>query len=82
MCIRDRDVIIKSGRALTISCRVHMAANTSITIEPGATLMLDGARLHNDCGNTWNGIQIMSHKKTKGELLVSSDAVVEHTAAI
>ena len=78
----NQDVIIKSGRTLTVSCRVHMAANTSITIEPGATLMLDGARLHNDCGNTWNGIQIMSHKKTNGELLASSDAVVEDTAAI
>jgi len=78
----NQDIIIKSGHSLTIACRVHMAVNTSITIEPGATLMLNGARLHNDCGGLWNGIHIMSRKKSEGKLIVSFDTIVEHIAII
>lgn len=73
----NQDIIIKSGYTLEMGCRVHMAKNTSITIEPGATLVLSEAHLHNDCGNNWNGIRIISKRKKKGNLIASTNSIIE-----
>ncbi|MBT8191472.1 MAG: hypothetical protein KJO29_13660, partial [Bacteroidia bacterium] len=49
------NIIVKSTGTLKISCRVSFPAHGRILVEPGGELILNGARLHNDCGDHWNG---------------------------
>jgi len=55
----NRDIIIKSGATLSLSCRISMATSATITVEKGGHLVLDGVRLHNDCGKLWGGIKVI-----------------------
>jgi len=75
----NQDIVIKSGNTLEIRCRVHMAKNTSITIEPNARLILNECRLHNDCGHKWDGIRILRKRKKIGELVSSPNSIIENT---
>jgi hypothetical protein len=59
------DLIIKSGALLQIDCRVSMPANSKIIVEPGATLILNNAKIHNSCGYLWNGIEEQRFGKQK-----------------
>ncbi len=56
----SHNVVVTSGNQLNISCRVSMAPGSSIVVEPGAKLILNNCKLHNDCDKTWEGIQIQS----------------------
>ncbi|MBK9336275.1 MAG: hypothetical protein IPM98_06685 [Lewinellaceae bacterium] len=47
---------IATGGSLRLSCRVSMPPGSRITVQPGGVLWLDGCRLHNACGKTWQGI--------------------------
>lgn len=62
------DIIITSGNSLRLSCRVHMPKGGKIIVEPGAKLILNGCKLHNDCGATWGGIEVQSKGDLKGEI--------------
>lgn len=62
------DIVVKSGTELEIYCRVSMASGRKIIVEPGATLKLYNAHLHNDCGDSWKGIDLQSTKSQKGKL--------------
>lgn len=52
------DVTVKSGATLTISSGsvIEMGANTKITVEPGAKLIVDNATITNSCAGMWGGI--------------------------
>jgi len=52
---------IAGGGHLTIQCRVSLPKAAKLTLEPGAVLVLENdARLHNACGDQWQGIEIQS----------------------
>ncbi len=55
----NRDIRVKSGATLRLSCRISMAAHSSLIVEEGGHLILDGVRLHNDCGDLWGGIKVI-----------------------
>lgn len=65
----NTDIIIKDGAELTIKCRLHLASGAKIVIEPGGRLILDGCKIHNDCGENWGGIEVLSKGKKSGEVL-------------
>lgn len=71
---------IAAGGHLTIRCRTSLPRGGIITIEPGGTLILDGGRLHQDCGGTWQGIQIMTEGQRSGLFERTPDAVVADVA--
>lgn len=52
------NVKVKSGNTLTINSNVYMAANTMIVVEPNAKLIIDHAKITNECGALWKGIFI------------------------
>jgi len=54
------DIIIKGGKTLRLSCRVHMPKGGKIIVGPGAKLILNGCKIHNDCGEEWGGIEVQS----------------------
>lgn len=73
-------IIIQPGGTLEIGCRVSMPAEATITIYPGGKLsILSTGRLHNACGDYWNGIVIVQEKKQKGTLVVQEGGKIEDT---
>ncbi len=63
------DIIVREDAYLRISCRVHMPKGSLIIVEPGATLELNGSYIHNDCGEYWGGIKLLSRGKKKAALV-------------
>lgn len=70
---------IEAGGSLRISKRLSMPEGSKITIKAGGTLILDHVKLHNTCGNTWEGIEIQELGKQKGKLQEIGDCKVENT---
>ncbi|MFK7808616.1 MAG: hypothetical protein AB8F74_12500 [Saprospiraceae bacterium] len=67
---------IKDGGKLTIRCRVSFPKGAKIIIHPGGQLVLDGARLYNDCGEQWDGIELLKEKKIEGEVIYGLNGAV------
>jgi hypothetical protein len=68
---------IKEGGYLKISCRVSIPKNGKITVEPGATLVLDQCLIHNACGDKWEGIEIQTRRKKSGNVISLGDIRLE-----
>ncbi|MDF1695379.1 MAG: hypothetical protein P1U56_06090 [Saprospiraceae bacterium] len=62
------DIIIEANASLRLSCRVHMPKGGKIIVQPGATLILNGCKIHNDCGESWGGIEVQSKGKVSGKI--------------
>ena len=71
-------IVIEDGGVLTIRCRISLPKGAKITVYPKGSLILDGGKLENDCGDQWQGIEVMSKGKDRGKVVFSPDAVVEH----
>ena len=51
------NLIIESGASLTVTCDLGMPENARITVRPGGRLVVQGARVYNNCpGTLWHGI--------------------------
>ncbi len=72
----EGNIIVKDGASLTIHCRVSIPPNGKIIVEPKGKLVLNGATLENDCGETWKGIEVWSTDKRKGEVVMVNDAKI------
>ncbi len=62
----SHNIIIKEGGHLTICCRLSMPKGSKITVDAGGKLTLDDITLHNDCGDKWQGIEVVSKGKKRG----------------
>jgi len=71
------DIIIEEGKSLRLSCRVHMPKGGKIIVNPGATLILNGCKLHNDCGEKWGGIEVISLGKNSGKIEYLGKVTIE-----
>lgn len=69
---------IAPGGKLTIGCRVALPADAKITVQPGGELVLDHCRLFNDCGETWEGIEIQQQGERKGRVVALGQPVIEN----
>lgn len=69
---------IAPGGMLRLSCRVSMPSGGRITVQPGGLLVLDGCRLHNDCGKTWQGIFVQEKAGVRGEVELLKVPVIEN----
>jgi hypothetical protein len=73
------NVIVRRNALLEVGCRISLPKGAHIWVEPGARLvLLPDARLHNACGDMWEGIQLMKEKKNSGSLFMMEGAVVEN----
>ncbi len=72
------DIIIKDEGVLRLSCRTHMPKGGKIIIHPKGKLILNGARIHNDCGDTWGGFEVLSFGKQKGTIEIYGDTRIEN----
>lgn len=69
---------IAPGGQLTIRCRVSMPPDGAITVQPGGALLLDGARLHNDCGKQWQGIIVQKFANETGKVGYTNEPILEN----
>jgi len=65
----EGNLTIEDGGILKISCRVSLPKGAKITIKPGGKLILDNCKLHNACGDKWQGIEIQKEGKRKGKVV-------------
>jgi len=56
---------------------VHMPKGGKIIVNPGATLILNGCKIHNDCGETWGGIEVLSKGKKTGKIEYLGKVIIE-----
>jgi hypothetical protein len=79
-CHKDLEghVTIETGGHLIMSCRVSVPKDGKITVQPGAKLTLNNTRLHNSCGDEWEGIEIQEQGELKGEVVFIGDPKLEN----
>ncbi len=70
------NLVIESGAALHISCRVSLPKGASIIVKQGGKLTLENCLIHNACGEQWQGIQIQDKKNSKGKIVFIGDVQV------
>jgi hypothetical protein len=76
------DLIIQKKSSLTVKCKLHLPENAKISIYPGATLIIDGGEITNECGKLWKGIEIKnatSRRKTPGKVELKNGGVISST---
>lgn len=52
----NTDIVVKAPAIFTVLGTVRMANDRRITVEPGATLIVDGGTITNQCDYLWEGI--------------------------
>lgn len=73
----EGNLVIAPGGELSISCRVSVPPGGKITVQPGGTLILNEATLHNACGQEWQGIEIQELKDEKGVVRYLKEPTIE-----
>lgn len=80
-----RDIHVQGNSTLTVKCDLFLASSTKIIVEPGSTLIVDGGRLTNDCGQLWKGVEVWGDSETdqptpgiQGKIKLLNDAVIEN----
>ena len=53
-----KNLRVKSGKSLTIKCKVLMPSAAKIIIEPGGLLTIDGGTITSACEYPWQGIEV------------------------
>jgi len=76
------NITIKKGGQLRVSCRLSMPHGGEIRIEPGGELILENARLYNDCGKTWKGIVVMREDGIEGKVYKMGDIKMENVKGL
>lgn len=72
------DIIIKNGAVLLLNCRLSLAKGRRITVEPKGRLIIDGAQLHNACGDEWYGIEVQEKGKNSGQVVLLTEPEIEN----
>lgn len=89
------DVVVKTGGSLTVTCKLLMAENATITVERGAKLIIDGGTITsaNTCKyEEWKGIYVWGNSKKQqpdplgklasddaGVVILKNNAIIEHS---
>lgn len=74
------NIILEPNATLWIRCRTALPAGATITLGKGSTLKITGrGRIHNDCGQKWDGIIIPTSKKgvPLATVILSHDQALE-----
>lgn len=74
----EGNLTIAPGGHLTVLCRLSLPPEGRITVQAGGTLVLDGARLHQACGETWAGVLTESRGGREGRVINLGGVVVEN----
>ena len=70
-------LVIENGGSLQIHGRISLPKGAKITVQPEGKLILVDARLHNDCGNEWAGIEVQEMGNRKGQVVFRGKPIIE-----
>ena len=77
-----KNIVVKSGATLTLSCVLHMPPNSKIIVERGGKLIIDGATITNTCNcNRWQGIEVHGKSNIAHNTLFGTNNVENLTVA-
>jgi hypothetical protein len=71
-------ITIRDGGILKVSCRLSLPISAKLTVEPGGKLILDNCRIHNSCGDEWQGIEVQERGNRKGIVEVIGKPTIEN----
>lgn len=72
-------IVIENGGSLEIDSRISLPRKAKIIVHPNGQLKLNStARLHNDCGEEWQGIEVLSDGGRKGKVVFIGNPKVEN----
>lgn len=75
----EGNLIVLDGGQLTVRCRMSLPEGAKIIVHPKGRLILDAAKLENDCGGTWKGIEVWTDKEgNQGAVQLINNASLEH----
>jgi hypothetical protein len=72
------DVMIVDGGVLELSCRLSIPEGGKIIVAPEGRLILNNCRIHNSCGDQWQGIEVQTRGKTSGTVEIIGDPLLEN----
>jgi hypothetical protein len=74
----ESHIVIENGGILEIDSRIALPKGARITVHPKGQLKLNStARIHNDCGEKWKGIEVLSNGKSRGGVVFVGSPSVE-----
>ncbi len=74
-----QDWLIKSGGYLKVTGYLSMPSDTKITLEAGASLVIDGGTIGNLCGDLWSGLRPeVSTRSNPARITVSHNGTIEN----
>lgn len=75
----EGNLILLKNSILEIDCRVSIPQGGKIEVQPGAKLiLLSNGKLHNACGDSWEGIQLIKERKDSGMISLMEGAIIEN----
>lgn len=79
------NLVIRDGQTLLIkNCIINFRANAKIIVEAGGKLFVDNAKLTNECGALWPGIEVQSdvvkpyNANSEGFVQLFNNSIIEH----
>lgn len=72
------NIVVENGATLEIHERLSMPEGSTITVMPQATLLINNAKIHNDCGYEWKGIELLSKGKDEAQLKIYGELELEN----
>jgi hypothetical protein len=79
------DLIIPETTTLTIRSNVYLSEGVKIIVEQGAYLVIDGGLLTNQCGDTWQGIEVWGDPTDPlnyGKILMNNSTIENAVVAV
>ncbi|MDX1667413.1 MAG: M43 family zinc metalloprotease [Saprospiraceae bacterium] len=74
----ESHITIQNGGQLIVECRLSLPKDGLITVRPGGTLILNGGRIHNSCGDRWQGIVVERKGRRRGQVIFAGAVTLEN----
>jgi len=81
----EQNIHIATGATLTVKNILYLPSKGKIVIERGGTLIVDGGKITNSCGNMWQGIEVWGNRNAsqltageQGKVIMKNGATIEN----
>lgn len=75
-----RNILVRSGQALTVKCLLTMTHGARIIVEKGGLLSVDGGTITSPAGRVWEGIELLGDPQLPATLSASGMPVFQGMA--
>ncbi len=78
----EGDLVIAPGGVLEVYCRLSIPPGGEIVVRNGGKLILHNARIHNACGESWQGIKVHTGRRFPAEVVYYGDTKIEDVSEV